>query len=272
MELLQVVGGREAAQGAVPEHLAGEVGGAGQHVGQHEVRLRELEPHRVGVDLLDLALLAVDRHGRRRRGHEVLVAIDVLEPEHEVVGGEWLAVAPLHAAAQVQEPRAPAVLHLEAPGEVRHGLVARVVPEHQVVRPRAAPEAVPEVGRPREAAAPRAAVPTDLVERLDDQRVLPDALGHRRELARFDQLRQLRRLRERLGKLRGVGDDLGTLQLPDQALARVRRERPGGDDGADRPCHERERESGSKRAYPTRAPKLAHDAALLGSGSPGRGA
>src|SRR3989442_293276 len=110
------------------------------------------------------------------------------------------------------------LLHLEAPGEVRHGLVARVVPEHQVVRPRAAPEAVPEVGRPREAAAPRAAVPTDLVERLDDQRVLPDALGHRRELARLDQLRQLRGLPERHGKLRRGRDDLAGLHPPAYGL------------------------------------------------------
>ena len=33
-------------------------------------------------------------------GHELLVLVHVLEPEHEVVGGERLAVAPLHARAR----------------------------------------------------------------------------------------------------------------------------------------------------------------------------
>src|SRR5207247_2762418 len=108
-----------------------------------------------------------------------------LEPEDEVVGGERLAIAPLHPAAQVDEPRAPAVLHLEAAGEVRHRLVAGVVPEHQVVRPRAAAEAVPEIGRAREAGAPRAAVLADLLQWLDDERVLADAVGDRRQLARL---------------------------------------------------------------------------------------
>src|SRR5262249_30249206 len=87
-----------------------------EHVGEHVVRIREPVAHRGGVDLLDHARLAVDGQRRRGRGDEVLVAIDVLEPEHEVVGGEWLAVAPLHAAPQVQEPRLPALLHLEALG------------------------------------------------------------------------------------------------------------------------------------------------------------
>ena len=164
------------------------------------------------------ALLAVDGHRRRRRGHQVLVPVDVLEPEHEVVGGEGLAVAPLHAAPQVHDPRAAAVLHLEALGDIRHDLVAGVVPEHQMVGARAAAEAVPEVGRPGEAAAPDAAVLADLVQRLDDQRVLADALGHRRQLAGLHLLRELRRFLERLGELGGVGDDLRAFQLADQRL------------------------------------------------------
>ena len=80
-------------------------------------------------------------------------------------------------------------------------------------------------------APPGAAVLADLVERLDDQRILADALGDRRQLAGLDQLGELRRLLEGLGELGGVGDDLGPFQLADQrALARALRQRSGGDD------------------------------------------
>ena len=73
----------------------------------------------------------------------------------------------------MQKERAPAVLHLVALGDVGRDLVAGEVPEEQVVGARAAPVAVPEVGRPGEAASPRAAVLADLVEGLDDQRSCP---------------------------------------------------------------------------------------------------
>ena len=192
LDLLQVVRGREPAHVPVGAPLAGEVGRAGQDVGEHVVGLQELEPHRVGVDLLDHALLAVDGQGCRRRRHEILVPVDVLEPEHEIIGGEGLAVAPLHAPAQVHEPRLAAVLHLETLREVRHDLVARVVPEHQMIRARAAAEAVPEVRRTGEAGAPHPAVLADLLQRLDDQRILADTLGDRWQFARLDEGRELR--------------------------------------------------------------------------------
>src|SRR5262249_49931459 len=203
-----------------------------------------------------------------------LVSVDVLEPEDEVVGGERLAVAPLHAAAQVHEPGASAVLHLEAPGEVRQGLVARVVPEHQMVRPRAAAEPVPEVRRAREAGAPRAAVLADLLQRFDDQRILADSLGHRRQLARLDELGELRRLLERLGGLRGVGDDLRAFELADVAggLAAALRERARGDGTAERPDRERERESGSEHTLQHEgwSPFTGHRPGRLSGHSPGK--
>src|SRR5712691_1527870 len=116
----------------------------------------------------------------------------------------------------MQDEGPTAILHLVAFGDIGGDLVARVVPEQQVVGARAAPIAVPEISRPRETAAPRASVFADLVHRLYDERILSDALRHRRQLARLDQRGQLRRLLELLGKLRGVGDDLRTLQLSDQ--------------------------------------------------------
>src|SRR4029453_18503391 len=104
--------------------------------------------------------------------------------------------------------------HLEALGEVRHDLVALLVPEHEMVRPRAAPEAIPVVRRAREAGAPRAAVFPDLPQRLDHERILADPLGDGRELAGLDQLGELRGLLELRGPLRGVGAAPGTLDVP----------------------------------------------------------
>src|SRR5207245_3785777 len=97
---------------------------------------------------------------------------DVLEPEHEVVRGERTAVTPLHPPAQMQDDRPASVLHLVALGDIGCDLVARVVPEQQVVGTRAAAIAVPEISRPREAPAPRATVLADLVDCLADQRIL----------------------------------------------------------------------------------------------------
>ena len=237
-----------------------EVRGAREHVGKQVIGLRELEPHRVGVDLLDLALLTVDRHGRGGRGYQVLVPVDVLEPEDEIIRGERPAVAPLHPAAQVQDECPSPILHLITAGDVGRDLVARVVPEQQVVGPGAAPIAVPEVGRPREAPAPRSSVLADFVQWLDHQRILPDPLRHGGQLAGLDLLGELRRLLERLGRLRRVGHDLRAFQLPDQgALAGALRKGRHGDDRTERPDRERDREAGSERAFPRRAPELGHE-------------
>src|SRR2546429_8745603 len=66
--------------------------------------------------------------------------------------------------------------------------------------------------------------------------------------------------RSTLGELRGVGDDFRAFQLADErALAGVLRERPRGDDTAERSARERERESGSERAFPRHAPELGHE-------------
>src|SRR6516162_2540208 len=113
----------------------------------------------------------------------------------------------------MHEPRAPAVLHLEALRDVGHGLVARVVPEHQMVRTGAASEAVPEIRGARETAAPRATVLADLMQRLDDEGILSDALGDGRKLAGLNELRELRRLLEHIGRIRGIGHDFGAFEL-----------------------------------------------------------
>src|SRR5262249_45705031 len=94
--------------------------------------------------------------------------------------------------------------------------------------------AVRGVERAREAAAPGAAVFADLAERLDHERVLPDALLHGRELARLDELRELRRFLEGLGDEGGIGDDLGAFELADERGAELGPLRDGGSDPAER--------------------------------------
>src|SRR5207247_10275270 len=87
----------------------------------------------------------------------------------------------------------------------------------QMIRARAAAEAVPEVRRTGEAGAPHPAVLADLLQRLDDQRILADTLGDRWRFARLDEGRDLRCLAEALGERGGVGEDLRTFQLADPA-------------------------------------------------------
>src|SRR5207247_3056253 len=105
---------------------------------------------------------------------------------------------PLHAAAQVHRGDFAVGADLPAVGDVGHESGARVVEEEQLVVLGGA-VAVGGVERPREAAPPGPAVLADLAQRLDDERVLADALLYGRELAGFPQLGELRGLPERFG-------------------------------------------------------------------------
>src|SRR5262249_51134369 len=97
---------------------------------------------------------------------------------------------------------------------------AGVVPVEQLVV-LGDPVAVRVVVGAGEAPPPGPAVPADLAERLDHQRVPADALLDRRQLARLDQLRQLGRFLEALRELGGIGDDLRAFQLADEVRARL---------------------------------------------------
>src|SRR6185369_352042 len=136
-----------------------------------------------------------------------------------------------HAPAQVHGGDLAVGAHLPAAGDVGHELGARVVPEEQLVVLRGA-VAVRGVEGAGEAAPPGAAVPADLAERPDDERVLSDALLHGRQLASLHQLGELWRLLEGLGVARGVGHDLGAFQLADEIRYRLGalRECPRHDD------------------------------------------
>ena len=66
------------------------------------MRCVEFEADGGGIDADHPAGFAAGGHVRDWRGHDVLVAVKIVEPEHEVVGGERRAVTPFHAAAQEQ--------------------------------------------------------------------------------------------------------------------------------------------------------------------------
>ena len=162
MELFHVVGGRESAEGgAAPSRMVPDAPHGGEHSGQRVVGLWTDEPDRGRVDLLDGDGLAADGHHRQRRGDQILVLVDVLVPEHEVVGGEGVAVAPLHPAAE--EERRGLAVRADLPGarDVGDELGARVVPVEQLVVVGDA-VAVGGVEGTGEASPPRAAVLPDL--------------------------------------------------------------------------------------------------------------
>ena len=125
----------------------------------------------------------------------------------------------------------PVRADLPAAGDVGHDLRPGVVEEEQLVVLGDA-VAVGVVEGPGEPAAPGAAVLADLAERLDDQRVLADALLDGRQLAGLDQLGELGGLLEALRHLGGIGDDLRPLELADEVRARLRRLGAGGPAGS----------------------------------------
>src|SRR5438270_6643624 len=61
------------------------------------------------------------------------VVVDVLEPEDKVIGGEGMAVAPLHPAAELKGGDLAVGADLPRLGDIRHELGARVVPVEQLV-------------------------------------------------------------------------------------------------------------------------------------------
>ena len=224
-ELLQVVRGRIGAVAALLR-LAHRLPAADQRVAGHQLleqveRHVELEVDRVVVDFHDPSGLARRRHVRDRRRHDVLVAVDVLEPEHEVGGGQRRAVRPFDALAQMKRVGLAVRAHLPALGERGARHIAGVVDQDRAVGGLDA-VAVLVVAGPGEAAPPGAAVAADPVDRPDHHQVLGQALRDRRQLALGDPRRELGRLAEGLRPLRRVLDDRDALELADQPGFRER--------------------------------------------------
>ena len=139
----------------------------------------------------------------------------LLVPEHDVVGAERLAVRPLHALAQKHLPLGEVVVGLPALGDVGDdlGAVGRIA--HQGIVDDA--RVVVVIRGAEEAAAQGAAVGADRLDHLLDQRLLGQALVHRRQIAGLDHRGQHRRLVV-LG-LRHGGPLAGRRQPDDQRQA-----------------------------------------------------
>src|SRR5207249_4915847 len=81
----------EMALTAADERIAGE------NFAEEVVRVREAEFDRSLVDLDHFARLAVNRHlGDWNRNYRLL-AVEIFEPEYEIIRGEWRAIRPPHA-------------------------------------------------------------------------------------------------------------------------------------------------------------------------------
>src|SRR5215213_2771046 len=74
---------------------------------EDRVRLFQLEPDRVVVDLLDFRVRPVGLSERARGGGLFLVVERYLVGEHYIVGRERRAVGPLHALSQIESPGEP---------------------------------------------------------------------------------------------------------------------------------------------------------------------
>ena len=159
--------------------------------------------------------LPLGTHFRRRGRNDLGIAVDVLEPEDEIVGGERRAVGPFHALAQMQRVGLAVVAEVVALGDAGHDLAAVRAPVQRLVG-RLDAVAVLAIRGAGERAPPGAAVFADLVQRLPDHRFGRNALLDRRQFAGFHQLRQHRRLVELLRPLRRIGDHRRALQLADQ--------------------------------------------------------
>src|SRR5438105_4606275 len=191
---------------------------------RHEIReqkvwIGEHVADRVIITLFDGARLAVDRQQDVGCRRELFILVDVLVPECEVVRRKRLAVRPAHALPQVQNEGAAPVQKLVAPGYVWPGRFTRVVPEQQAIRAGDGAVAVPPVTRPSEASAPGTTILANLVDWLDDERLIRQALLDWRQLALLDQVGQHRRLAERLGKLSRVDHDARPFELADELAA-----------------------------------------------------
>src|SRR5262249_33760283 len=129
--------------------------------------------------------------------------------------GEGLAVTPLHSPAQVDGEGFVTVAELPPLGCQGSGLGAGHIPVHEAVVSAEADTRRPVAGS-GEPSPYGAAVPTDLMHRLDDQWIFSDALLDRRQLACLHQFGQLRRFLEGLGELGLIRDGGRSLELPDQ--------------------------------------------------------
>ena len=199
VELPEVVGRQEARVLPVAAVLVREFHGEGG------VRLLVDPAHRDIVHPLDGdGRAVVVLHPDRERRRDVLVQEHVGVPEQDVVGAKRAAVRPLGPLPQRDRPGGEVLGRRHARGVLGLDLGAvRRVADKGVVHDAVD---VVEVARPEKPPAPHPAVPPDPLDRVDDERVLRQALVDRRQFPRPDEVGQHRRLvvRGRLGQRRSL--------------------------------------------------------------------
>ena len=127
-ELLEVMAGRIGAEAEL-RGLTHGLSAAHRRVAGHDVleqviRHVEFPAHRGFIHLDHAAGLSLRTHFRCRRRHDLGIAVDVLEPEDEIVGGVRRAVGPLHALAQEQRVGLAVVAEFVTLGDAGHDLAA----------------------------------------------------------------------------------------------------------------------------------------------------
>ena len=211
MELLDVVSRREGPQGLVaPCEVTGDAHGR-QFGEERVIGLAEADAEGMVIDPFPDTFLTADPVPLGADRIELLVLVDVLVPEQDVGRREGMAVGPPHALAQMKGEGLALVGHVpgaDDPG--RDGFDVGAPVEQMVVL-----DAIDvlAVGRAREAGAPRATVPTDLVRRRDHRRLGRQALLDRRQRAGRDALGEHGRFGERRR------DGIGVVQQTRQACS-----------------------------------------------------
>src|SRR5512143_1440743 len=90
----------EVLEAAACCKASADPGASSQLIDEEGISFRKLEGDREVIDFLHNAWLFVDLHFREWCGHDLWIRIDILEPEHEIIRGQWLAIRPLGAFAQ----------------------------------------------------------------------------------------------------------------------------------------------------------------------------
>ena len=123
---------------------------------------------------------------------DLLVEHDIVEPEHDIVGGEKLAVGPSHALAQGEGELSRVCVRFPGLGYVGDQAIPIWRPDDQVF---VAHEGV-EAGRPRteQGMAHRAAILTNGLQRFEDFRIGGQTLIQGRQFAGSHHLLPLRGL------------------------------------------------------------------------------
>ena len=136
-----------------------------------------------------MAILDTD-HGR-----DVGILQHVAVPEQDVVGTEGMTVRPANAAPQMEGEAAPAILDVPVRGQVRKNLLAHRIPAYETVIGQTGLDDT-DVAGAGGITTPGTAIGAHLVRRCDDEGIVRQAFGHRRQFAGGRLLRPLRRLLE----------------------------------------------------------------------------